>query len=118
MAELTPASSPVSAGSGPWRSYKERVAQLAERIVEAQKPIRVLNALKWKPGVFEHFRSSGFREMPRVGKDEYDPPDFDTQAKIAEFRRSPGTSPASSASRTTSLGSSPAPPTSTQRSSR
>src|ERR1700682_5597897 len=44
----TDASSPgpsISPGpvTGPWRSYKEIVAQLAGRIVEAQKPIRGLH---------------------------------------------------------------------------
>src|SRR5271166_3778848 len=37
---------PVPAG-GPWRSYKEIVSQLAARIVEAQRPIRVLQSLRW-----------------------------------------------------------------------
>ena len=36
---------PAPAGA-PWQSYKEVVAQLAGRIVEGQKPIRVLQALR------------------------------------------------------------------------
>src|SRR5262245_25491629 len=50
-----------------WRSYKERVATLAQRIVEAQRPIRVLNAIKWPNEVFTGFRDSGWREMPKIG---------------------------------------------------
>lgn len=74
--------------SGPWRSYKERVSMLAARVVEAQRPIRVLNAIKWGPDVLERFRASGWREMPRVGPEHYaeSPLGFDPRAKIEEFR--------------------------------
>jgi len=51
---------------GPWRSYKERVASLADRVTEAQKPIRILNALKWEGNVWENFRKSRFKEPPRI----------------------------------------------------
>jgi uncharacterized protein (TIGR02421 family) len=83
----SPSAPPVSVvPSGPWRSYKERIAILAGQVVEAQQPIRVLNAIKWPPQVFEQFRRSGFREMPRLGRAEYDELGFDPGAKIAEFR--------------------------------
>jgi len=39
---------PPPPAAGPWRSYKEIVATLAGRIVEAQKPIRVLQSLRWE----------------------------------------------------------------------
>ena len=48
-----------------WRSYKERVATLAQRIVDAQRPLRVLNSIKWPNEVFVRFRDSGWREMPK-----------------------------------------------------
>ncbi len=56
--------SPVS--QAPWRSYKERVAGLAERIVVAQKPIRVLDCVKWDGSVLDAFRSSGYKQLPRI----------------------------------------------------
>ena len=40
----------------PWRSYKEQIAAIAQRIVDAQRPIRVLQALRWEPAVEEAFR--------------------------------------------------------------
>ncbi len=55
----------------PWQSYKERVARLAQRIVDAQAPIRVLNTIKWEPGTFERFRDSGWKQMPDVGPEDY-----------------------------------------------
>ena len=50
----------------PWRSHKERIALLASRLVEAQRPIRVLDQIKWSPDVFERFRDSRFKEPPKI----------------------------------------------------
>jgi uncharacterized protein (TIGR02421 family) len=81
-----PAASPREAG-GPWQSYKEIVAQLAGRIVEAQKPIRVLQALRWDDAVEEQFLRSKQREMPKIDAAYYATVDlgFDPRAKIDEF---------------------------------
>ncbi|HEY6557357.1 MAG TPA: tyrosine/phenylalanine carboxypeptidase domain-containing protein [Polyangiaceae bacterium] len=78
----------IAEPAGPWRSYKERVALLAQRVVEAQRPLRVLNSIKWQPDVFERFQASSFREMPRIGPEEYEriTLGFDPRAKIEEFR--------------------------------
>lgn len=71
----------------PWRSYKEKVAALAARIVEAQRPIRVLQAVRWDASVEEAFRKSRYRELPRVGPAEYQATDlgFEPRAKADEF---------------------------------
>ena len=71
----------------PWRSYKEMIASLAGRIVEAQRPIRVLQAVRWDPSVEEAFRKSRYRELPRVGVAEYGAMDlgFDPLRKADEF---------------------------------
>lgn len=67
----------MSASSGeaspprPWRPYKERVCRLAQRLVDAQRPIRILNAIKWEPQTFETFRDSNFREPPKVDVESY-----------------------------------------------
>lgn len=53
-------------GTEPWRSYKERVARLAQRIVDAQRPIRVLDGVKWAPEVAERFRASGYKKLPEI----------------------------------------------------
>src|SRR5690349_8604037 len=77
-----------SSPGGPWRSYKERLARLAQRLVDAQRPIRILNAIKWDPSVFERFRDSKWRDLPPVGADFYETIGlgFDPDATIAEFR--------------------------------
>ncbi len=78
---------PPLPAAGPWRSYKEIVAQIAMRIVEAQKPIRVLQAIRWDNGVEEQFRKTKFRELPKVDAAYYDAVDlgFDPRAQAAIF---------------------------------
>jgi len=73
--------------SGPWRSYKEVVAQLAGRIVEAQKPIRVLQAVRWENAVEEQFFKAKAKELPKVDAAYYAGVDlgFDPKAKAEEF---------------------------------
>lgn len=73
---------------GPWRSYKEKIAQLAQRIVDAQGPIRVLDLIKWPNDVFEEFKSSKYRELPRVEQGYYAEMSlgFDPDAKKREFK--------------------------------
>jgi uncharacterized protein (TIGR02421 family) len=79
------ASTPAAAG--PWRSYKEIVAQLADRIVDAQKPIRVLQALRWDDTVEANFFKTTPREMPAVDKAHYDGVElgFEPRLKAEEF---------------------------------
>jgi uncharacterized protein (TIGR02421 family) len=77
----------ASSRRGPWRSYKEQVASIAQRIVDAQRPIRVLQALRWEPSVEESFRRGRYRELPPVGPEEYAKIDlgFEPKAKMEEF---------------------------------
>ncbi|HEX4445246.1 MAG TPA: flavohemoglobin expression-modulating QEGLA motif protein [Polyangiaceae bacterium] len=71
----------------PWQSYKEIVAQLAGRIVEAQKPIRVLQALRWEDSVEETFLKARQRELPKIDAAYYASVElgFDARAKVEEF---------------------------------
>ena len=86
VAPETP-SVPAPPVAGPWRSYKELVAQLAGRIVEAQRPIRVLQSIRWDNGIEEQFVKSKYKDMPRVDAAYYANVDlgFDPRAKAEEF---------------------------------
>lgn len=44
---------------------------LSERIVKAQKPIRILDAIKWSQTVKDAFFRSKFQKMPGVKKEDY-----------------------------------------------
>ncbi|WP_437478804.1 flavohemoglobin expression-modulating QEGLA motif protein [Sorangium sp. So ce1014] len=74
---------PLPPVAGPWRSYKEILATLAQRVLEAQRPIRILQALRWEAEVEEQFFRSKQRELPRVTY--LDDLGFDPAAKQREL---------------------------------
>ena len=51
--------------------YLELVRELSDRIVEAQRPIRILDSIKWDTGVRAAFFDSGCKSLPRVDRDYY-----------------------------------------------
>ncbi len=71
----------------PWRSYKEKLAVLAQRLVDAQRPIRVLNSIKWPAEVMSGFLQDGGRELPKVRADDYRkiPLGFEPREKLDEL---------------------------------
>ena len=71
-----------------WTTYKEKLKRLSHRIVEAQKPIRILDSIKWDASIEEALRKSKFRHMPKVGPEYYAnyPLSFDASRKIEELR--------------------------------
>jgi uncharacterized protein (TIGR02421 family) len=69
---------------GPWRSYKEILAALAQRVLDAQRPIRILQALRWDGDIEEHFFRAKNKELPKVGYDKGEL-GFDPDAKIREL---------------------------------
>ena len=75
---------PAPPAAGPWRSYKEVVASLAERIVEAQRPIRVLQALRWDDDVEHQFLRSKPRELPKIDVAFYERLELGFNAKDKE----------------------------------
>lgn len=79
---------PAPPTEGPWRSYKEKLASLADKLNEAQRPLRILNALKWEPSVWEQFRRGRFRELPKVDADAYGRIDlgFDPRGRMQDFQ--------------------------------
>lgn len=69
--------------------YELTIKELSDRIVLAQKPIRVLDALKWSSAVEEKFLKSKGTKLPEVTADYYqenNPLSYDPQKKIDEFR--------------------------------
>ncbi|MDI1482983.1 flavohemoglobin expression-modulating QEGLA motif protein [Polyangium sp. y55x31] len=74
---------PPPPAAGPWRSYKEILAKLSQRVLEAQRPIRILQALRWESAVEEQFLRGKQRDLPKVtyASDL----GFDADAKIAEL---------------------------------
>ncbi len=68
--------------------YQQVIRQLSDSIVEAQKPIRVLDSIKWSSEVQQRFFKNKFKELPDVTTDyyqKYNPLQFDPHKKIEEF---------------------------------
>jgi uncharacterized protein (TIGR02421 family) len=68
--------------------YHEIIRALSGRLVEAQTPIRVLDAIKWDDGIRQGFLKAKGRAMPAVDRAYYDsrPLAFDPVAKKLEFQ--------------------------------
>ena len=52
-------------------AYLERLKQLSTRLVSLQKPIRILDPIKWPAGIEQRFREQKGRELPALDKDFY-----------------------------------------------
>jgi uncharacterized protein (TIGR02421 family) len=74
---------PAAPEAGPWRSYKEILASLSQRVLDAQRPIRILQSLRWEAEVEAQFFQAGMRELPTVAY--ADDLGFDPDAKIREL---------------------------------
>lgn len=68
--------------------YQRCIRTLSDRIVEAQSPIRVLDAVKWDDSIRSAFLASKGRVLPKVDRDYYlaRPLSFDAAAKKKEFQ--------------------------------
>ncbi len=66
----------------------ECVKGLSNRIVEAQRKIRILDLIKWNESVKEDFLKHKGKKLPKVDADYYknSPLPFDAKEKIDEFR--------------------------------
>src|SRR5262245_18191169 len=71
----------------PLSPYESMVRALSDRLVEAQRPIRILDAIKWDDDVERAFFAKGCRELPPVTRDYYlaRPVPFDVEEKLHEF---------------------------------
>src|SRR5207237_182040 len=68
-------------------AYETMVRSLSDRLVEAQRPIRILDAIKWDDEVERAFFETGCREQPPVTRDYYlsRPLPFCPEQKYHEF---------------------------------
>jgi uncharacterized protein (TIGR02421 family) len=64
------------------------IREISDKIVVAQEPIRILDAIKWDDTVRQDFFNNKCEKLPAVDKDYYlkHPLPFDPNDKIVEFR--------------------------------
>jgi uncharacterized protein (TIGR02421 family) len=67
--------------------YKRTLRELSDRIVAAQKPIRILDQIKWDSSIQEDFLRHGGRNLPKIDRTYYEsrPLGFDSAKKRQEF---------------------------------
>lgn len=68
--------------------YQLVIRSLSDRLVEAQAPIRVLDAIKWDDSVRDQFFRDGCSKLPEVGSDYYRgrPLAFDPAERLQTFQ--------------------------------
>ncbi len=68
-------------------AYRQTIRELSDRLVEAQRPIRILDAIKWGPEVREAFFAGGCSTQPPVDGAYYEarPLLFDPAEKRRQF---------------------------------
>ncbi len=70
-------------------TYPETIRDLSDRLVKCQRPIRILDAIKWTAAVEQEFFARGQRELPPVDLAYYQarPLAFEPADKVAELRQ-------------------------------
>ena len=70
-------------------AYHQIIRALSDRLVEAQTPIRVLDAIKWDDGIREGFLKGGGHKLPAVDRAYYQsrPLSFDADDKKQQFQQ-------------------------------
>lgn len=68
-------------------AQQQIIFELSERLVKAQKPIRILDAIKWGPEIKKDFFQYKFKRLPHVNQDYYtkNPLPYKAGDKIEEF---------------------------------
>ncbi|MHB8406380.1 MAG: flavohemoglobin expression-modulating QEGLA motif protein [Gammaproteobacteria bacterium] len=68
--------------------YRRVLRTLSDRIVVAQKPIRILDHIKWDNSIQTEFFKNGAKELPKIDKSYYDNRSlgFDAAQKRSEFQ--------------------------------
>src|SRR2546427_7336597 len=79
--------SPNGVSQRPLTTYESMVRALSDRLVEAQRPVRILDAIKWDDEAERCFFAAGCRELPAVtpGYHQTRPLPFDPELKLHEL---------------------------------
>jgi len=69
-------------------SYRQTVRELSDRLVDIQRPIRILDAIQWDARLQDEFFAQGARELPKVDRSYYEsrPLRFDPLEKRLELQ--------------------------------
>lgn len=70
-------------------SYADCLRELSSAIVQVQRPIRIINSIKWTSEIEEAFKKSGYKDIPKIDSDYYSKIDlgFEPASKKAELKQ-------------------------------
>src|SRR5438309_1758528 len=87
MGKATTASAVNGSNQRALSDYETQIRRLSDRLVEAQRPIRILDAIKWDDDIERHFFAKGCRELPPVTREYYQSRalPFDPEPKLHEL---------------------------------
>ncbi len=70
------------------RKYRLHLKSLSDELLTLQKPIRILDAIKWPRHLQDRFLASGGRALPAIDRHFYDalPLGFDPRNKYLELK--------------------------------
>ncbi len=68
-----------------WKSSKEEIRDISNKIVTAQKPIRILDSIKHSHKTIEQFKKSRYKEIPEQDESLYKNISWDIKLKQKEF---------------------------------
>lgn len=73
-------------------SRHQQIRRLSDRLVEAQRTLRILEPIHWPPEIEAQFFASNCRELPRMRREVYDrhPLPFHSRSKTKELRELEG----------------------------
>lgn len=75
--------------STPLLTYKEKIKRLSNRLVDAQRPIRILEAVKLPATIALELKKGNYKDIPKCGNEHYEKQNeigFDLVAKHAELK--------------------------------
>ena len=66
----------------------EQCLKISQRLIDAQKKIRILDSIKWTDDIQQDFFKHKFKRQPKVNAEYYEknPLPFDIEVKVDEFR--------------------------------
>lgn len=66
--------------------HRKTIRELSDKLVDAQRPIKVLRAVNWDDRIRTEFFASGFKEQPQVDRDYYEGLDVRLDADATKDR--------------------------------
>ena len=72
-----------------WATYKEKLKDFSEKIGEAQKQVRLIEAIRWDTSIIEAFKKGKYKELPNVDASTYQAISlgYDPDVKIDDFQQ-------------------------------